>query len=358
MSRDQFTVAVTGLNATDNPGPGMGVIRAIREHPDFNGRIVGLVYDNLEPGIYTRRFVDDAFLIPALSEGRSVFEDRLRQIHERMPFDVVIPNLDAELPRFIALESKLAELGVGMFLPTEDLFEIRSKARLEHLGKITNIAIPRTEVLAGPDQLRTIGLEIGYPLWIKGARHGAIKVYNPDEAIAAYHQMVAAWGAPVLAQANVDGDEIGVVAVGDGRGETIGAVPMRKWLRTDKGKGWVGITIGDPSIDELSRRYMAATCWRGPCEIEMVRTRSGEFHLIEINPRFPAWCYLSAGAGMNLPYAVTRLAAGLPVDPMTDYRVGTMFVRISLDLLVPLECYQSIATTGELRSTSPEVSHE
>ena len=137
-----------------------------------------------------------------------------------------------------------------------------------------------------------------------------------------------------------------------------GPSPCSKWLRTDKGKGWVGITIGDPSIDELSRRYMTATGWRGPCEIEMVRTRSGEFHLLEINPRFPAWCYLSAGAGMNLPYAVMRLAAGLPVDPMPDYRVGTMFIRISLDLIVPLECYQSIATTGELRAPSSEGSHD
>ena len=29
-----------------------------------------------------------------------------------------------------------------------------------------------------------------------------------------------------------------------------------------------------------------------------------------MNPRFPAWCYLSAGAGVNLPWAVVELARG------------------------------------------------
>ena len=80
----------------------------------------------------------------------------------------------------------------------------------------------------------------------------------------------------------------------------------------------------------------------------MIRTETGAFHLLEINPRFPAWCYLSAGAGMNLPYAVAQLAAGQVVEPMTDYEVGTMFVRISLDQIVPLSDFKRISSTGEL----------
>ena len=51
---------------------------------------------------------------------------------------------------------------------------------------------------------------------------------------------------------------------------------------------------------------------------------------------------------MNLPWAVALLAAGEPVEPMTEYQVGTMFVRISLDQIVPLSDFQSIASTGEL----------
>lgn len=42
MSRKPLTIAVTGLNATDNPGPGVSVLRSLRLAPDFDGRLVGL----------------------------------------------------------------------------------------------------------------------------------------------------------------------------------------------------------------------------------------------------------------------------------------------------------------------------
>lgn len=341
-------IAVTGLNATDNPAPGVGVIRALRAHPDFDGRIVGLAYDSLDPGIYAADLVDDVFLIPYPSQGLTAFRERLEEIHERAPFDVVMPTLDAELPTFIDLEDELGKLGIRAFMPTKAQFDLRSKANLAHLGELSNISTPATRVIADPSELRQLEDDLPFPFWVKGAYYGAIKVHDVHEAVAAYHHMVAKWGVPVIAQASVDGDEIDVVAVGDGQGGMVGAVPMRKRLLTDKGKGWAGIAIRDPEIEELSRRYFASTKWRGPCEIEMIRTESGELHLLEINPRFPAWCYLSAGAGMNLPWAVALLAAGEPVEPMTEYQVGTMFVRISLDQIVPLSDFQSIASTGEL----------
>lgn len=344
----ELTVAVTGLNATDNPGPGVGVARALRAAPEFRGRIVGLAYDSLEPGIYAHDVVDDIFLIPYPSQGLGAFENRLREIHASIPLDVILPNLDAEIPTFIDLQPRLAELGIGMFLPTAELFDLRSKAHLAELGALADIQTPATAVIADPKELATIDETIPFPLWIKGAYYGATKVYSPPEAVAAYHAMVAKWGLPVIAQDSVEGDEIDVVAVGDGEGGMIGAVPMRKRLLTDKGKGWAGVAIADPEIDSLARRYFAATRWRGPCEIEMMRTKGGQLQLLEINPRFPAWCHLSAGAGMNLPWAVARLAAGQTVEPMTDYRVGTMFVRISLDQIVPLSEFEAIATTGEL----------
>ena len=112
-------------------------------------------------------------------------------------------------------------------------------------------------------------------------------------------------GLPVIVQACVGGtgEELNVVAVGDGEGGLVGAVAMKKLVVTDKGKGWAGITIKDPELLALTERFMRATHWRGPCEVEVIRDRDGDYHLIEINPRFPAWVYLSAAAGMNLPRA-------------------------------------------------------
>ncbi|MBW2731538.1 MAG: ATP-grasp domain-containing protein [Deltaproteobacteria bacterium] len=349
-----LTVAVTGLNATDNPGPGVSVIRSLRLHPDFDGRIVGLAYDTLDPGIYARDLVDDVFIIPYPSQGPAALEARLRHIKERVGLDVVLPTLDSELASFIALEPVLEELDVGSFLPTHKQLDLRSKVHLSTFGESAGIKVPPSKVVSSVEDLYRIHEEVAYPFFIKGVYYGATLVRSVDEAVRAFHGVVARWGYPVIVQAFVQGDELDVVAVGDGEGGLVGALPMKKTFITDKGKGWAGIAIKDPELIELTRSFVAALNWRGPCEVEVIKDADGAYHLIEVNPRFPAWTYLSAGAGINLPYAVVRLAAGLPVEPMHDYEVGKMFVRISLDQIADLADFQAVTTHGELLSQRGE----
>jgi len=348
-------IAVTGLNATDNPGPGLSVIRAIREAPDFAGRIVGLAYDGLDPGIYARDIVDDAFLIPYPSQGPEALFERLAYIHEQTGMEVVIPTLDAELPSFLALEGRLRDLGVGSFACTKGQFDLRAKDRLAAMGQASGVPVPRTKVIVDTDALYRVHEEIPYPFFVKGLYYGAELARGVDEAVAAFHRTVARWGVPVIIQERVLGEELDVVAVGDGQGGLVGAVAMKKTFLTDKGKGWAGVAIKDPHLLDLTERLVRHLRWRGPCEVEVVKERAGGYHLLEINPRFPAWTYLSAGAGQNLPWAVACLAAGCEVAPMRAYEAGTMFVRVSLDQIAHVRDFQHIATGGELRAAeAPE----
>jgi len=45
MNKPKVTLAVTGLNNTDNPGPGVPVIRSIRESEAFDLTVIGLAYE-------------------------------------------------------------------------------------------------------------------------------------------------------------------------------------------------------------------------------------------------------------------------------------------------------------------------
>ncbi len=187
-----------------------------------------------------------------------------------------------------------------------------------------------------------------YPFFVKGVFYGATLVHSLDEAVHAYHKVVAQWGVPVILQEQVIGEELDVVGVGDGEGGLVGAVPMKKMLLTDKGKGWAGITVRDPELHAVAAAFARATRWRGPFEVEVLRDGEGRYHLIEVNPRFPAWCYLSAAAGVNLPRMVVELAAGMEVEEAGDYQVGAMFVRISLDQVASLADFQRMVTMGEV----------
>jgi carbamoyl-phosphate synthase large subunit len=347
MSEKPITIAVTGLNATDNPAPGVGVLRALRQGGDKD-RLVGLAYDALDPGVYAAEVVRDVFMIPYPSQGRDAFLSRLQYVHDKVGLDVIIPTLDAELPSFIDLEPELRALEIGMLLPTRDQLELRSKVNLAALGRRAGISVPKTMVVSEVEQLLRAHEEVPYPFFVKGVFYGATLAHGLDEAIAAFHKVVAQWGVPVILQAAVSGEELDVVGVGDGEGGLAGAVPMKKMLLTDKGKGWAGITVRDPALYAVAEAFVAATRWRGPFEVEVLRDGEGGYHLIEVNPRFPAWCYLSAAAGMNLPRMVADLAAGRPVAAARGYEVGQMFVRISLDQVASLRDFQRMVTTGEV----------
>lgn len=349
MTTRPWTVAVTGLSATDNPAPGVGVIRSLRAEPAFGGRLVGLAYDALDSGLYARDIgLDAGFLIPYPSQGGEALRERLRYVHGRERLDVIIPTLDSELPAFIQLEPELREWGIRMFLPSRDQLELRSKARLADLGARAGLEVPAARVLTDAAEVYRLQAE-DYPLMVKGVYYGAVLARSPDEAVAAFHATVARWGLPVIAQRWHAGEEYDVVAVGDGLGGVVGAVPMKKLLLSDKGKGWAGVAVRDPHLLEATRRFFAATAWRGPCELEILRTREGQYLLIEVNPRFPAWCFLAAGAGQNLAWAVARLARGESLEPLPDFRAGTLFVRIALDLIATLDELQSLTTGRQVR---------
>lgn len=362
MEKRPLTVAVTGLNATDNPAPGVGVIRALRAAatvpegrdamPEI-GRVIGLAYDALDPGVYATEIVSDVFMLPYPSHGLDAFRARLEYIHDRVGLDVIIPTLDSELPGFIEMQDHLRKLGIRVFLPTREQLELRQKANLARLGERADIPVPATAVVTSADELLRVHERVPYPFFVKGLFYGATLVTNLDEAAAAFYKVVAQWGVPVIVQTLIAGEEFNVVAVGDGRGGLVGAVPMKKMLITDKGKGWAGITVKDPALLSLTHAFMRATSWRGPCEIEVMRDREGHYHLIEINPRFPAWVYLSVAAGQNLPRAVAALAMGETVS-LGDYEVGTMFVRISLDQVAHISDFQSMVTTGEVIRTGDQ----
>ena len=103
INRQKVVIAVTALNAIDSPGPGIAVIRAIRDCEDFDVRIIGLYYESLEPGIYMHDIVDKTYQIPYPSAGTDALYARILHINNIEHINVLIPNFDAELYNFIRI---------------------------------------------------------------------------------------------------------------------------------------------------------------------------------------------------------------------------------------------------------------
>jgi len=337
--KKKIVIGVTALNAIDNPGPGVAVIRAIRECTDFEVRIIGLSYESLEPGIYMHDLVDKTYQIPYPSGGTDSLFGRLLHIHKAF---------DAELFNFIKLRDKLSELGIHTFLPDLHQFEARDKIKLSEFGQKHGLLVPANKIIHQASELEKATEEIGFPLLIKGKFYDAVVANTLEQAQKAFFQIQAKWGLPIIVQEFINGTEINIAALGDGEGKAISIVPMRKLYITDKGKAWSGITLDDDNYIELARKFVTATRWRGGCELEVMQTADGKSYILEVNPRFPAWIYLTAAAGQNQPATLVKMALGQKVEPFTEYEVGKIFVRYAWDLITNITEFQKISGTGEL----------
>jgi len=344
----KLTIAVSGLNAVDSPGPGVAVIRALREAESFDVRIIGISYESLEPGIFMHNLVDKTYQFPYPSAGVEAVLDRIEYIHSIEKLDVFIPNFDSELYTFIRLEDTLKEMGIHMFLPTMEQFEERHKVNLNEFGEKYGINVPKSKAIHDLGAIYSISSEFTYPVLVKGKYYDAAVAYNMEQVKTHFNKISAKWGYPIIIQEFVHGTEFNITGLGDGLGNTIAAVPMRKQYITDKGKAWGGISISDKRMLELTDKFLSQTKWRGGFELELMKNKENEFYLLEINPRMPAWIYLAVGVGQNIPEALVKLALGEKVEPFTSYKVGKMFVRYAWDMIVDMEEFQTISTRGEL----------
>jgi carbamoyl-phosphate synthase large subunit len=346
--KKRLVIAVTALNAIDSPGPGVAVIRAIRECTDFKVRIIGLSYEALEPGLYMHDLVDKTYQIPYPSGGTDSLINRLEYIHGEEKLDLIIPNFDAELFSFIKLRDKLKGMGISTFLPDLNQFEARDKVKLYEFGQKNGFLVPEDRIIHEMRELKNMEDNLEYPIVVKGKFYDAIVARNFDQVEKAYYKIMSKWGLPIIIQDFIKGTEINIAALGDGEGNTISVIPMRKLYITDKGKAWAGITLDDEKMTALARKFIEKTKWRGGCELEVMLTDDGKPYIMEVNPRFPAWIYLTAAAGQNQPASLVKMAMGEKVTPFTSYEIGKIFIRYAWDLITDIKEFQTISGNGEL----------
>jgi len=337
-------IAISGLNATDNPAPGLGVAKSLKGE-----ELVGFSYDVNEPANYLDIF-SKKYLMPFPTLGIEELENRLKSIEAKEgKIDLIIPCLDAELPLYIKYQDRLKKLGVKTFLPSLESFELRNKNKLAKLSKELGLSYPKTYEISSIKEITDLlrDKKLDFPFMVKGNYYKAYKATNLEEAIEHFYTISNEWGFPILLQEMVNGEEINLVGLGDGEGNLVGAVSMKKLTTTSLGKIWSGITIDNPKLLQTAKEFVKATKWKGPFELECM-SDGNIVHMIEINPRFPAWVYFATEVGVNLPRMLVKLANGEKVESKLDFPIGKMYVRFTDEVVVDFSEFTKLMTTKEL----------
>jgi carbamoyl-phosphate synthase large subunit len=342
----EITVGISGINAVDNPGPGVGIARALKDDPELNVRVVGLAYDAMEPGIYMDWLIDKSYVMPYPSDNHEIYLERLEYIRSSYGLDFIIPSLDVELPFYTKYSKQLEENGIKVYVPTTEQFRLRGKDSLDAVAGRIGIEIPSSRVVTSYDGLMKAIDEIGLPIMVKGAYYQAYRAYTVQEATNYFNKIVNMWGYPIIAQQVVTGEEMNVVGAGDGEGNSLGLVGLKKMSVTSLGKIWTGVTIKNDRMMDASKKFISKYNWRGPFELECI-VDSSNVYLIEINPRFPAWVYFAAGVGVNVPSNLLRKVFDMPVPENHDYEAGKLFVRYTYEVITDMLPFQQMVLKGE-----------
>jgi carbamoyl-phosphate synthase large subunit len=336
-------VAITGLNAADNPSPGLTVARALAATTP-RPRLIGLTHEVLATGAYVDGVWDEVRMISFPSRENDGYADALIAQCRAARVDCLIPTLDIEMPLVAWLAPVLARAGIRTLVPGVEALRMAAKSQLPLLAG-RGFRLPRTLPVTSADALRRVATTLGMPFVLKGPVADAKIVSSEAEARVAAMRLSATWGYPLLAQEFIPGPEYGIAAVADRAHRVVGTVSVRKEIRTVNGNTWGGTAVADAGLASLAQRFAREVRWVGPFELEVIRRPRRGLYLIEVNARFPGWIYLSVGTGANLPGAVVQVARGEVVKPMAA-RAGAFYVRMAWDALAPMERMAALAVDG------------
>jgi carbamoyl-phosphate synthase large subunit len=112
------------------------------------------------------------------------------------------------------------------------------------------------------------------------------------------------------------------------KGETVVAVPrLRK--KMINGISVEGEFVKEDSIIQYCSQLIASLQLHGNIGIQVKKAASGQFFVLEINPRLQGTVSAGLGAGINLPLLAVRQALGQPTGfSPEDIRWGTRFSRV------------------------------
>lgn len=232
----KLNIAVTGLNANNNPAPGLSISRAIKESQIPGIRIIGLTYDILSTGAYDDSILDEVHIVPYPSEGEAPLLSRLIEINKLTKLDIIIPSLDAEVMLYSALKPKLMDMGTKMLIPDRMKVKISSKQLLSSFCEEHNFKTPHTKIVYEFNDIQH-DKSIGYPSVLKGSFTDARKINSIEEARVFFGRLAKEWGLPLVWQQFISGEEYDVAALTDEKSNVVGKVAMKKIALTEKGKG-------------------------------------------------------------------------------------------------------------------------
>ncbi|MFM2346229.1 MAG: hypothetical protein RL654_982 [Pseudomonadota bacterium] len=315
-----------------------------------------LVSEYADPPARLSRHCTEFVQVPMFSERPEALLQALRDLaaHHGGPLPV-LPSADPDLEVLAGLLSQDTRDCIASTMPDPALVrQLMDKTTFDRLAATHRLPVPRS---VAPTTLAEVGAaaeQLRFPAIVKPAtpvswchqsvlpeavrRAKALRVDTAAELMTLCAQLLPA-GAASLVQEFIEGPDeehfdVHAFIGRDGRAQAV--FSGRKWRiwPPHAGSGCFVESLDAPGLEALALDILARIGYRGIANMNFKRDRrTGEFLLLEINPRVSQWGILTTRCGVNLPWLAWRDAQGLPpLPPLPPARAGRWYVNGLTDL--------------------------
>ncbi len=241
-------------------------------------------------------------------------------------FDVLLPISFAAVMQISKIRAEL-EKYVKIPLAGDDALAIAGNkdATLHYADKI-GITIPKTWYPHNEQDVMAIAGQITYPAVVKGSEEsGFVRYANSPEELYENYVMIAKYS-PVI-QEYIIGEGYGFFALyNHGKAR---AIFMHKRIReypVTGGPSAIAESVYDSTLRDAGLRILDTLSWHGVAMVEFKKvSKTGDFILMEINPKFWGSLGLSIASGVDFPSLTCRMVTEGDIEPVFQYKTGVKY---------------------------------
>ena len=326
------------------PEGDLNVVRSLGEQ----GIAVVVVAEYPDPPSRYSRYCTAFVQVPDFAGHPQALTAVLRTLAEQHGGPLpVFPSADPDLQALNQLRAADGAAPVRWTTAAPSLVTaLMDKRAFSRLAEQTGLPVPRSFTPTTLAEVERAADQLAYPAIVKPSQPTSWKhpelprdirmakaiVLESREALLQVCHTLAPWGLALILQEYVPGDDAAhydVHAFVDRQGVARATFCGRKWRIQPPhvGSGCYVESLHEPALEALVVDILQRLDYRGIANLNFKRHAvTGEFKLLEINPRVSQWTILTTRAGINLPWMAYRDVCGLAQVPPPPRRNGLWYV--------------------------------
>lgn len=292
------------------------------------------ISEHESPPGFRSKYCNERIPVPDPATDLAGYEEALRVLARRPDVETILPFREADI-YVLAKNKEYFSRHVGPVWPTiEMLNNVQDRIKLREAALNAGISLPTTKSLDKWDDWSTPAVikprytvhapEYNAEFERAGPELGSTR-YVPSGTKPEIAEVVAEMGHVPIVQAYIPTtDEYGFFAqYKDGEAVATFQHRQRRGWKYVGGPSAYRESVSIPELEQAGRALLDELAWEGVAMVEFLRDpKTGEFKLMEINPRFWSSLPFTVQAGVDFPFLFYQQATGMTIQPQHPYKVG------------------------------------